>query len=108
MQERKQRVRHAVQDALSPFLLPLDAVPALFQPSGGFCRDVAEHVRMPANELFVYQPRRRGEIALPSLLEEQREEVHLEEEITELVEQFLVVALERGVCDFVGLLDGMG
>ena len=45
------------------------------------------------------------EVARALLLEQQREEVDLEEEVAELVEQLRVVAGERRVGDLVGLLD---
>ena len=69
--------------------------------------DVAEHVRVAADELLVDQPRRRLEVALAALLEQQREEVDLEEQVAELVEQLRVVVRERRVGDLVGLLDGV-
>ncbi len=47
------------------------------------------------------------EVAGSPLRQQQREEVDLEEEITELVEQLRVVGGERGVGDLVRLLDGM-
>src|SRR5439155_15883634 len=98
---------NVVEHTLSPFLLPLDAVPVLLYPPGCLCFYVTEHVRVPANELVVNQRRGRREVALASLLEQQREEVDLEEEVAELVEKLLVVARERGICDLVRLLDGM-
>src|SRR5439155_11978484 len=66
-----------------------------------------EHVRMPADELGLDQPRSGREIPFAALLQEQREEVDLEEEVAQLVEQLLVVTCERGVCDLVRLLDGV-
>ena len=67
--------------------------------------DVAEDVRMPADELLVDAARDRREIAVVPLLEQKREEVDLEEQVAELVEQLRVVARERGVGDLVRLLD---
>ena len=52
-------------------------------------------------------PRHRLEVACPSLREQEREEVDLEEQVAELVEQLRVVARERRVGDLVGLLDGV-
>ena len=43
-----------------------------------------------------------------ALLEQQRQEVHLEEHVAELVEELGVVARVRGVGELVGLLDGVG
>jgi hypothetical protein len=58
-----------------------------------------------SHELLVDQPRRLLEVAASALLQQEREEVDLEEQVAELVEQLLVVARERGVGDLVGLLD---
>src|SRR5262249_16937566 len=48
---------------------------------------VAEDVRMPPDELGVHRACDGLEIALALLLEQQRQEVHLEEQIAELVEE---------------------
>ena len=48
---------------------------------------VAEDVRVPADELRVHRPRDCLEVTLTLLLEEQREEVRLEEQVPELVQQ---------------------
>ena len=69
--------------------------------------DVAEDVRMPAHELLVHAARDLREVAGAALLEQEREEVDLEEQVAELVEQLLVVAGERRVGDLVRLLDGV-
>ena len=45
------------------------------------------------------------EVALPLLLQQEREEVDLEEQVAELVEQLLGPVSERCVSDLVGLLD---
>ena len=45
------------------------------------------------------------EVAGPALLEQQRQEVDLEQDVAELVEQLGVVAALRGVGQLVGLLD---
>ena len=66
---------------------------------------VAEDVRVPAHELFVYGPGDLVEVPLALLLEEQREEEHLEEEVAELVEELRGIVRERGVGDLVRLLD---
>ena len=60
---------------------------------------------MPANELLVNLARDGLEVALASLLEQEREEVDLEEEVTQLAAQRLVIFRERGVGDLVCLLD---
>ena len=55
----------------------------------------------------MHRPGDGFEVALALLLEEQREEVDLEEQVAELVEQLRRIARDRGVGDLVGLLDGV-
>jgi hypothetical protein len=62
-------------------------------------------MRVPAHELRVNAARDLRQVAGAALLEQQREEVDLEEQVAELVEQLRVVGRERGVGDLVGLLD---
>jgi hypothetical protein len=49
-----------------------------------------------------------GEVAGAALLEQEREEVHLEEHVAQLVQELGVVARVRGVGQLVGLLHGVG
>ena len=49
-----------------------------------------------------------GQVAGAALLEQQRQEVDLEQDVAELVEQLGVVATVGGVGQLVGLLDGVG
>ena len=60
---------------------------------------------MAPHELLVHAAGHLREVACPSLLQQEREEVDLEEQVAELVEELLVVAGERGVRDLVRLLD---
>ena len=64
-------------------------------------------MRVAADELVVNPAGDLLEVPRSALLEQQREEVDLEEEVAELVEQLLVVTGERRVRDLVGLLDGV-
>ena len=64
-------------------------------------------MRVAADEFLVDLAGDLLEIPRAALLEQQREEVDLEEEVAELVEQLLVVPCERRVGDLVGLLDGV-
>ena len=105
LQERGQRRGHVVEDPGAPLLLGLDLLPALADPARRLRLDVAEDVRVAADELRVHRPRDALEIALPFLLEQQREEVDLEEQVAELVEQLRRVAGVGGVGDLVRLLD---
>ncbi len=72
---------------------------------GGRALGVAEDVRMAAHELLVHAAGDGLEVARAALLEQEREEVDLEEQVAELAAERLVVAAMRGVGDLVGLLD---
>jgi hypothetical protein len=60
---------------------------------------------MSRDQLRGHVPRDGLEVALAALGKEERQEVRLEEQVAHLAEQLLVVTLERGVRDLVGLLD---
>ena len=62
---------------------------------------------MTADELRRDDADRLLEISTSVLLEQQRQEDALEQEVADLVEQLRVVAGERGVGDLVGLFDGV-
>jgi hypothetical protein len=62
-------------------------------------------VRVAADQLLAAVLGDLGERARPALLEQQREEVDLEEDVAELVEQLRVVTRVRGRRELVGLLD---
>ena len=69
--------------------------------------DLAEHVRVAADQLLDAVVGDRGEVAGAALLEQQRQEVDLEEDVAELVEQLRVIAGVGRVGELVGLLDGV-
>src|SRR5262249_28362988 len=85
----------------------LDLLPALAHAARRPGFGVAEHVWVPADELLVHEPCDLLEVGGAALLQQQREEVDLEEEVTELVGELRVVALDGGVGDLVRLLEGM-
>jgi hypothetical protein len=62
-------------------------------------------VRVPADQLLANVLGDLLERPSPALLEQQREEVDLEEDVAQLVEQLGVVAAVRRVGQLVGLLD---
>src|SRR6185503_10291076 len=74
---------------------------------GGARLDLAEDVGVAADELLVHGPRDLLEIAVALLLEQEREEVDLEEEVAELVQQLRRVTRLGRIGDLVGLLDGV-
>ena len=91
VQQRGQRLRDVVEDALALILGALDLLPALADAARGARFRIAEHVRMPAHELLVHEPGDRLQIGAAALLQEQREEVDLEQEVAELVGELGVV-----------------
>src|SRR5215212_214140 len=109
VQRRWENVGNVAEDArLAPLLAGLDAVPIAQDGARGLRLGVAEHVRVAADELLAAVLGHRGQVALAALLEQQRQEMHLEEHVAELVEQLGVVAALGGVGELVGLLDGVG
>jgi hypothetical protein len=62
---------------------------------------------MSADKLRLHAAGDLRQVSGTPLLEQEREEVDLEEQIAELVEQLLVVAGERSVRNLVRLLDGV-
>ena len=96
-----------MEDALAPFLLGLDRLPALADPPRRTRVDVSEDVRMASHELRVHVASDGLEVPLTTLLEQKRQEIDLEEEVAELSVQRFPVVDERGIRDLVGLLDGV-
>ena len=62
---------------------------------------------MAPYELVVHRAGDAVEVPVSLLLEQQRQEVHLEEQVAELVVELRRVVRERGVGDLVGLFDGV-
>ena len=62
-------------------------------------------MRVAADQLLAHVLGDVGERARAALLEQQRQEVDLEEDVAELVEQLRVVARMRGGGQLIGLLD---
>ncbi len=94
-----------MEDPFPPFLLGLDLLPALAHAAGRARVGVAEDVRVPADELLVHSAGDRLQLARTPLLEQQRQEVDLEEQVTELSVQLGIVARDCRVGDLVGLLE---
>src|SRR4051812_4545724 len=107
VQQRGKVLRDVVEDAFALLLLDLETLPVLTDSACGGRVDLAEDVRVAADELLVHRARDLREVAGAALLEQQRQEVRLEEQVAKLVEQLCIVAVERSLCDFVGLFDGV-
>ena len=105
MEQARESLRHVVEDAGAPFLLGLDRLPALPDAAGRVRFGISEDMRVATDELRVDGPGDGFEIAVALLLEQQREEVGLEQEVAELVEELGGVARVGGVGDLVGLFD---
>ena len=93
-----------MEDALAPFLL-LQRLPVLANAARSAGLDVAEDVWVTPHELLVDGAGHLLQVSVPALGEEQGQEVHLEEQVTELVEQLLGLTREGCVRDLVGLFD---
>src|SRR4051812_14577831 len=107
VEQRRKVLRDVVEDAFALLLLDFDPFPVLAHATGGRRIDLAEDVRVAADELLVHSLRDLREVAGAALFEQQREEVRLEEQVAELVEQLRVVAVERSLRDLIGLFDGV-
>jgi hypothetical protein len=105
VEEGGKRLGHVVEDPLALLLVRLDPLPVLTNPAGCLRLDVAEDVRVTANELLVDAPRDGLERSGSTFLQQEREEVRLEQQVAELVLELRVVGGKGGVGDLVGLLD---
>ena len=109
MQQRREVLGHLAEDPLlAAGLGALDLVPVAQHLAGRLGLDLAEDVRMAADQLLAQCSATCAMSPGAALLEQQREEVDLEEHVAELVEQLGVVAGVGGVGELVGLLDGVG
>ena len=61
VEQRRKRLRHVVEDPLAALLLGLDPLPVLADATGSIGIDLAEDVRVPANELLLDPARNRFE-----------------------------------------------
>ena len=90
-----------------PVLLHLGRRLGLGRQGGDRLAAALEHVRMAADQLVGDVTGNRREVTLAALLQQQREEVDLEQDVAELVDQLRVVARVSRVGELVGLLDGV-
>ena len=93
---------------LATGLAALDLVPVAQDLRGALHLDLAEYVRVATDQLLPAGVGHGGQVAGAALLHEQREEVDLEEDVTELVEERRVIAGVGRVGQLEGLLDGVG
>ena len=106
VQRARQVLRHLAEDArLAAGLAGLDLVPVAQHLAGRLGLHLAEHVRVPADQLLAAVLGDVGQRAGAALLQQQRQEVHLEEDVAELVEQLRVVPGVGGRRQLVRLLD---
>ena len=93
---------HAVAATL---LSELDPIPVAQHVAGAAHLHLAEDVRVAADQLLAAVLGHGAEVAGAALLQQERQEVDLEQNVAELVEQPGVVARVRRVRELVGLLD---
>src|SRR3954463_9467536 len=92
LEERGEVLGDVAEDAaLAAGLGALDLVPVAQDLAGRLGRRVAEDVRVAADELRAAVLGDDGHVAGAALLEQQRQEVHLEEDVAELVEELRVI-----------------
>ena len=106
----KQGPRQVLGDLAEDAGLParlalLDAIPVAQDLTGALDLDLTEHVGMAADQLLPAVLGDLRQVAGAALLHQQREEVHLEEHVAQLVAQLDVVAALRRVGELVGLLE---
>ena len=106
VQERREVVGHVPEDPrLAARLGALDRVPVAQDLGGVLHLGLREDVRVAPHELLVDVVGHLREVAGAALLEQEREEVDLEQDVAELVEKLGVVARVGRVGELVGLLD---
>jgi hypothetical protein len=98
----------AEEAGLAARLGALDLVPVRQHLAGVGDLHRAEDVRVAPDQLLAAVLGHLGERSRAALLEQQRQEVDLEEDVAELIEQLGVVAAVGGVRQLVGLLDRVG
>src|SRR5438105_9319906 len=106
-EQRGERLGNVVEDPGAALLLALDLLPPLTDPT---CRSrfrIAEDVRMTSDELCVHGSRHLLKARPAALGKQEREEVDLEQQVTELVGELRVVPVDRRVGNLVRLLEGM-
>src|SRR5205823_5177530 len=107
VEQSGQGVGQVVKDSCATFQVALAALPRHPDCARCFERITPENVWVSPDQLLVHAPCNLLQAQLALLRQEKGKEVHLEEEITELVGELRVVARNRSVRDLVGLLDGV-
>jgi hypothetical protein len=108
VQQRREVLGHLTKDSrLATALGGLDGVPVAQHLSRISHLGLPEHVGMTPDELLATVLGYRGQVTRATLLQEQRQEVHLEQHIAKLVDQLGVITGEGRVGELVGLLERM-
>ena len=95
--ERRQRPGDPVEDRRPALLVALDVLPVGDDRPGIVGLDVAEHVRVPADELVVDARRHVGDGEATLLLGDRGVELDLVQQVAELLDQRLVRRLVVGI-----------
>ncbi len=108
IQQRWEVLRHlAEHTSLATRFVRLDRVPVTQHLAGIRDLRVTEDVRVATDQLLATVLGDLAKIAGAALLEQQREKHHLEEHVSQLVEQFGVIAVMCCVSKLIGLLHRM-
>src|SRR4051794_12384945 len=108
VQQRREVLGHLAEDpGLAAGLGRLDRVPVAQDLAGVGDLGLPEDVRVAADELLADVLGDVGQRAGAALLEQQRQEVNLEQDVAELVQELGVVAPVRCVGQLVGLFEGV-
>jgi hypothetical protein len=106
VQQRGKVLRHLTEHtSLATGFVCLDRIPVTQYLARVRHLCVAENVRVATDQLLATVLCDLAEIAHAALLQQQREEHHLEEHVPQLVKQFGVVAIVGGVGKLICLLD---
>ena len=108
IEQRREVLRHLTEHTLlATRFVCLDRIPVAQYLARVRHLRVAENMRVATNQLLTAVLGDLPEIARAALLEQQREKYHLEEHVSQLIEQLGVIAMIRGVGQLIGLLDRM-
>src|SRR5207247_3805285 len=85
----------------------LTGLPGAADFAGGVELRPTEYVRMPSYQLLMHPPRNLLQPQLALLRQEKGKEVHLEQQVAQLVRKLCVIPADRRVGNLVRLFDGV-
>src|SRR5439155_20127471 len=91
IEQSRERVGHVVEDSCATFQVALAGLPRTANLTGGVELSSPEHVRVTSHQLLMRSPRNVLYPQLALLRQEEGEEVHLAEQVAEVVRDLLVI-----------------